>query len=34
MMRYRANALGGELKIERRRTGGMDITCKIPIKRS
>jgi signal transduction histidine kinase len=30
MMRYRANALGGELKIERRRTGGMDITCVIP----
>ncbi|MFL6520155.1 MAG: PAS domain S-box protein [Chthoniobacterales bacterium] len=33
MMRYRANALGGELKVERRKTGGMDITCKIPIKR-
>jgi signal transduction histidine kinase len=33
MMRYRANALGGELMIERRRTGGMDITCKIPIRR-
>ena len=33
MMRYRANALGGELKIEPRRTGGMDIICKIPIKR-
>jgi signal transduction histidine kinase len=32
MMRYRANALGGELKIERRKTGGMDITCKIPIR--
>jgi PAS domain S-box-containing protein len=32
MMRYRANALGGELKIERRKTGGMDITCKIPVK--
>lgn len=32
MMRYRANALGGELKIERRRTGGMDITCVIPSK--
>jgi PAS domain S-box-containing protein len=32
MMRYRANALGGELKIERRRTGGMDITCVIPAK--
>jgi PAS domain S-box-containing protein len=33
MMRYRANALGGELKVQRRRTGGMDITCVIPIKR-
>jgi two-component system, chemotaxis family, CheB/CheR fusion protein len=33
MMRYRANALGGELKVERRRTGGMDITCVIPVKR-
>jgi len=33
MMRYRANSLGGELKIERRRTGGMDITCIIPTKR-
>jgi PAS domain S-box-containing protein len=33
MMRYRANALGGELKIERRRTGGTDITCIIPTKR-
>ncbi|HVF70494.1 MAG TPA: PAS domain S-box protein [Chthoniobacterales bacterium] len=33
MMRYRANALGGELKIERRRSGGMEITCVIPIKR-
>ena len=32
MMRYRANALGGELKIERRKTGGMGITCKIPIR--
>jgi PAS domain S-box-containing protein len=32
MMRYRANALGGQLKIERRRTGGMDITCVIPSK--
>lgn len=30
MMRYRANALGGELKIQRRRTGGTDITCIIP----
>jgi signal transduction histidine kinase len=33
MMRYRANALGGELKIQRRKTGGMDITCVIPVKR-
>jgi two-component system CheB/CheR fusion protein len=33
MMRYRANALGGTLKIERRKTGGMDVTCKIPITR-
>jgi PAS domain S-box-containing protein len=33
MMRYRANSLGGELKIERRRSGGMDITCVIPSKR-
>lgn len=33
MMRYRANALGGELKIERRPTGGMDVTCKIPLTR-
>jgi len=32
MMRYRANALGGELKIEHRKTGGMDVTCKIPVK--
>jgi signal transduction histidine kinase len=32
MMRYRANALGGELKIQRRRTGGIDITCVIPTK--
>jgi signal transduction histidine kinase len=32
MMRYRANALGGELKIERRRIGGIDITCVIPSK--
>jgi two-component system CheB/CheR fusion protein len=32
MMRYRANALGGELKVQRRRTGGMEITCVIPTK--
>ncbi len=33
IMRYRANALGGELRIEKRRTGGMEITCTIPMKR-
>jgi signal transduction histidine kinase len=33
MMRYRASALGGELRIERRRSSGMDITCVIPVKR-
>ena len=33
LMRYRANALGGELKVERRKTGGMDVTCVIPQKR-
>jgi signal transduction histidine kinase len=33
MMRYRANALGGELKIQRRKTGGMEITCVIPSRR-
>jgi two-component system CheB/CheR fusion protein len=33
MMRYRANALGGELKIDRRKSGGMEITCVIPVKR-
>ncbi|MCA1659158.1 MAG: PAS domain S-box protein, partial [Verrucomicrobiaceae bacterium] len=33
IMRYRANALGGELKIERRKHGGMEIRCKIPLKR-
>ena len=33
MMRYRANALGGELKVERRRSGGTEITCVIPTKR-
>ncbi len=32
IMRYRANALSGELKIEKRRNGGMDVTCKIPLK--
>ncbi|HKP92843.1 MAG TPA: PAS domain S-box protein [Chthoniobacterales bacterium] len=33
MMRYRANALGGELTIQPRKTGGMDVTCRIPLKR-
>ncbi|HWM25600.1 MAG TPA: PAS domain S-box protein [Chthoniobacterales bacterium] len=32
MMRYRANALGGELKVAPRRTGGMEIICSIPLK--
>lgn len=32
LMRYRASALGGELKVEKRRSGGMDITCVIPLK--
>ncbi len=30
IMRYRANVLGGELKIERRKPAGMQITCIIP----
>ncbi len=33
IMRYRANALGGELRIEKRRTGGTEIICTIPMKR-
>ncbi|MFN2507598.1 MAG: PAS domain S-box protein [Chthoniobacterales bacterium] len=33
LMRYRANALGGELKIARRRHGGMEIRCIVPAKR-
>jgi PAS domain S-box-containing protein len=33
IMRYRANALGGELKIEKRVHGGTDVTCKIPLRR-
>jgi two-component system CheB/CheR fusion protein len=33
IMRYRANALGGELKIERRARGGTEVRCKIPLKR-
>jgi signal transduction histidine kinase len=32
MMRYRANALGGELKVERRPSGGTEIICVIPTK--
>ncbi|MEP6809564.1 MAG: PAS domain S-box protein [Chthoniobacterales bacterium] len=32
IMRYRANALGGHLKIEKRKRGGMQITCVIPVK--
>jgi len=32
MMRYRANALGGELKIMRRQGGGTEILCSIPLK--
>ncbi|PYJ11884.1 MAG: histidine kinase [Verrucomicrobia bacterium] len=34
MMRYRANALGGELKIEKRRRGGTSITAIIPAKQT
>ena len=33
IMRYRANALGGELKIEKRKRGGMSVTCVFPTKR-
>ncbi|MEP6822838.1 MAG: PAS domain S-box protein, partial [Chthoniobacterales bacterium] len=33
IMRYRANVLGGELKITKRKRGGMQITCVIPNKR-
>ena len=33
IMRYRANALGGHLKIARRKRGGMEIVCVIPVKR-
>ncbi|HEX8281234.1 MAG TPA: PAS domain-containing sensor histidine kinase, partial [Chthoniobacterales bacterium] len=33
LMRYRANVLGGELKITRRKRCGMEITCVIPRKR-
>ncbi|MDQ6859962.1 MAG: sensor histidine kinase, partial [Verrucomicrobiota bacterium] len=33
IMRYRANALGGQLMIEKRKHGGTDVTCKFPLKR-
>ncbi len=33
IMRYRANALGGHLKVEKRKRGGTSITCVIPLKR-
>ncbi len=33
IMRYRANVLGGELKISKRKRGGMEITCVIPNRR-
>jgi signal transduction histidine kinase len=33
MMRYRANALGGKLKIERQPTAGTRVTCVIPSKK-
>jgi two-component system CheB/CheR fusion protein len=32
MMRYRANALGGEIKVTERRSGGTEVTCIIPSK--
>lgn len=32
IMRYRANALGGQLKIESRPTAGTKITCVVPVK--
>lgn len=32
IMRYRANVLGGELRIEKRKGGGTEITCVIPNK--
>jgi signal transduction histidine kinase len=33
LMRYRANAIGGELKVLRRNSGGMEIRCVVPMKR-
>jgi len=33
IMRYRANALGGELKIEKRKHGGTSVTCIVPQKK-
>ncbi|MEO5722309.1 MAG: PAS domain S-box protein, partial [Chthoniobacterales bacterium] len=33
IMRYRANVLGGKLKIQKRKRGGTEITCVIPNKR-
>ncbi|MFL6529021.1 MAG: PAS domain S-box protein [Chthoniobacterales bacterium] len=33
IMRYRANALGGELVIEKRKRGGTEVRCKLPVKR-
>ncbi|HEY2139654.1 MAG TPA: PAS domain S-box protein, partial [Chthoniobacterales bacterium] len=33
MMRYRTNALGGEFTIEPRKTGGMEVTARIPLER-
>jgi signal transduction histidine kinase len=32
LMRYRANALGGELKIARRASGGTEVRCSMPMK--
>jgi signal transduction histidine kinase len=31
IMRYRANALGGEIEILKRKTGGTEVRCKIPV---
>jgi signal transduction histidine kinase len=32
LMRYRANALGGELKIHKRKHGGTEVRCIVPLK--